>query len=213
MIQNLTTFEAFFPEKRPFFTHGFELFQPVGSQQGAAPQALFYSRRIGFQAPILAAAKVTGGVANGVEASPSWMRWSQARPSRPGRSESGPARDVSQRAAAASGPERRGPLVPGDPHELLRGGGARASGRIPPLGGQRCICAAAHPAVHGAGYRRRARGEARTRPLSTSTWRQETACGARGGRRRSPISSRGRRRPCSATAPSCARETSASARM
>ncbi len=67
LIQNLTTFETFFPEKRPFFNQGFELFQPVGAMNGRPPHALFYSRRIGLTAPILAAAKVTGRVARGVD--------------------------------------------------------------------------------------------------------------------------------------------------
>ena len=46
LILNLSTFETFFPEKRPFFTQGMELFHPVGGQGG--PQTLFYSRRIGL---------------------------------------------------------------------------------------------------------------------------------------------------------------------
>lgn len=63
MIVNLSSFEAFLPEKRPFFTQGLELFRPVGSDDdGKAPQTLFYSRRIGLDAPILAAAKLTGAV-------------------------------------------------------------------------------------------------------------------------------------------------------
>ncbi len=65
LILNLSTFEAFFPEKRPFFTQGMELFNPVGGQGG--PQTLFYSRRVGLQTPILGAAKLTGTVAEGVE--------------------------------------------------------------------------------------------------------------------------------------------------
>jgi hypothetical protein len=65
LILNLSTFEAFFPEKRPFFTQGMELFNPVGGQGG--PQTLFYSRRIGLETPILGAAKLTGTVAPGVE--------------------------------------------------------------------------------------------------------------------------------------------------
>ncbi len=67
LIQNLSTFETFFPEKRPFFNQGFELFQPVGAQRGRPPHALFYSRRIGLSAPIFAAAKVTGKAARGVD--------------------------------------------------------------------------------------------------------------------------------------------------
>jgi hypothetical protein len=66
LLLNLSTYEAFFPEKRPFFTQGMELFQPVGNNLGAS-QTLFYSRRIGLQTPILGAAKLTGTVAEGVE--------------------------------------------------------------------------------------------------------------------------------------------------
>jgi hypothetical protein len=65
IILNLSTFEAFFPEKRPFFTQGMELFQPVLGGPGDVPFAQFYSRRIGLDgAPILGAAKVTGSVGN-----------------------------------------------------------------------------------------------------------------------------------------------------
>jgi hypothetical protein len=67
LILNLSTFEAFFPEKRPFFTQGLELFQPVGGEMGLPPQSLFYSRRIGLETPILGAAKVTGTLTKGVE--------------------------------------------------------------------------------------------------------------------------------------------------
>ncbi len=67
LILNLSTFEAFFPEKRPFFTQGLELFQPVGGGTESVSQSLFYSRRIGLQTPILGAAKLTGTVTKGVE--------------------------------------------------------------------------------------------------------------------------------------------------
>ena len=63
VVLNLSNQELFFPEKRPFFTQGLELFQPVGlefSGGQVTPMQLFYSRRIGLDAPILAAAKVTG---------------------------------------------------------------------------------------------------------------------------------------------------------
>ncbi len=60
IVRNLTSFETFFPEKRPFFTEGLDLFQPVGAGDERVPQQLFYSRRIGLGAPILAAAKVVG---------------------------------------------------------------------------------------------------------------------------------------------------------
>jgi uncharacterized protein DUF5916 len=66
VIQNLTRFEASFPEKRPFFRQGLNLFQPVGSD-GTVPQQLFYSRRIGITSPLLAAGKLSGSVAEGVQ--------------------------------------------------------------------------------------------------------------------------------------------------
>ena len=43
VVLNLTTFEVFYPEKRPFFLEGAEIF--------ATPIQLFYSRRIGRAAP------------------------------------------------------------------------------------------------------------------------------------------------------------------
>ncbi|WP_224365563.1 DUF5916 domain-containing protein [Hyalangium versicolor] len=67
LILNLSTYEILFPEKRPFFTQGLELFQPVGLELGKVPQTLFYSRRIGLDTPILGAAKLTGTAAKGVE--------------------------------------------------------------------------------------------------------------------------------------------------
>ncbi|BDG01361.1 carbohydrate binding family 9 domain-containing protein [Anaeromyxobacter oryzae] len=66
VIQNLSNAEPFFPEKRPFFLEGLDIFQPVGSEYGS-PQQLFYSRRIGIDAPILGAAKVTGAVRPGLD--------------------------------------------------------------------------------------------------------------------------------------------------
>jgi hypothetical protein len=67
IVQNLSTFEVFFPEKRPFFTQGMDLFQPVAPPGRTSPQQLFYSRRIGLDAPILAAAKLSGKVSGDVE--------------------------------------------------------------------------------------------------------------------------------------------------
>jgi Domain of unknown function (DUF5916)/Carbohydrate family 9 binding domain-like len=52
-VLNLTTFETFLPEKRPFFTEGLELFQPPvrmtdwGGSYGGDAFQLFYSRRVG----------------------------------------------------------------------------------------------------------------------------------------------------------------------
>ena len=63
VVLNLSNLELFFPEKRPFFTQGVDLFVPVGADDtGRAPQMLFYSRRIGLLTPILGAAKVVGSV-------------------------------------------------------------------------------------------------------------------------------------------------------
>jgi hypothetical protein len=67
LLLNLTNLEQFFPERRPFFTQGMDLFQPVGSEDGFSPQMLFYSRRIGLDAPILGAAKLTGTVGRALE--------------------------------------------------------------------------------------------------------------------------------------------------
>src|SRR5207302_5684660 len=55
-VLNLTTFETFFPEKRPFFTEGLDLFQsPVkinfGGNYGGDAYQVFYSRRIGRPPP------------------------------------------------------------------------------------------------------------------------------------------------------------------
>ncbi len=61
VILNLSTAEQFFPEKRPFFLQGLDLFQPVGMEYDTTQQ-LFYSRRIGLSAPILAAMKLTGSL-------------------------------------------------------------------------------------------------------------------------------------------------------
>src|SRR5262249_9656187 len=66
VILNLSNFEQFFPEKRPFFTHGLDLFQPVGGDVGQTPHTLFYSRRIGLVTPILGAGKLTGTAREGL---------------------------------------------------------------------------------------------------------------------------------------------------
>jgi hypothetical protein len=68
VVLNLSNTELFFPEKRPFFTQGMDLFVPVGADDtGRAPQMLFYSRRIGLLTPILGAAKVVGSVGGNTE--------------------------------------------------------------------------------------------------------------------------------------------------
>ena len=76
-VLNLTAFETFFPEQRPFFVEGNGLFQfsVDCSQVNCNNEQLFYSRRIGrapqlagqygdasspLATPILGAAKLTG---------------------------------------------------------------------------------------------------------------------------------------------------------
>lgn len=67
VILNLTRFEPFFTEKRPFFQRDLDLFQPVGGPSGEVPQQIVYTRRIGLDAPILAAGKLSGQLAPGLD--------------------------------------------------------------------------------------------------------------------------------------------------
>ncbi len=60
---NLTAFETFFPEKRPFFTEGVSIFNFDVVRGGA----LLYTRRIGSQAPVLGAAKLSGRTEKGLD--------------------------------------------------------------------------------------------------------------------------------------------------
>jgi hypothetical protein len=79
---NLTAFETFFPERRPFFVEGSSLFGPGGGGEfwDAPDGSYFYSRRIGARpsgstradfvdhpatSTILGATKITGRLANG----------------------------------------------------------------------------------------------------------------------------------------------------
>lgn len=100
IILNLSNFEYYFPEKRPFFTHGLDLFKSVGDGNEQPPQQLFYSRRIGLDSPILGATKLigsagerirfgvldalvagTGQAPGATEATPDQsVRWSPAQP-------------------------------------------------------------------------------------------------------------------------------------
>lgn len=61
LFVNLSRVELFFPEKRPFFVEGLELFEPVVSIDNSE-QFFFYSRRIGLELPLLAAVKLNGSV-------------------------------------------------------------------------------------------------------------------------------------------------------
>ena len=51
---NISRYESYFNEKRPFFTEGNEIFNPAGRQRNSGfyrPLELFYSRRIGKKLP------------------------------------------------------------------------------------------------------------------------------------------------------------------
>jgi hypothetical protein len=54
-VLNLTAFETFFAEKRPFFLEGADIFK-----FGIGNSRIFYSRRLGANEPIIAAAKLSG---------------------------------------------------------------------------------------------------------------------------------------------------------
>lgn len=54
-VLNLTAFETFFAEKRPFFLEGADIFK-----FGIGNSRLFYSRRLGANEPIIASAKLSG---------------------------------------------------------------------------------------------------------------------------------------------------------
>ena len=61
---NLSTFETFFGERRPFFLEGTQIFDlTVGTGRDGA---LLYTRRIGGDSPIIAATKVTGRTEGGL---------------------------------------------------------------------------------------------------------------------------------------------------
>lgn len=76
---NLSTFETVLRERRPFFVEGTQIFDLGFSGDGS----LLYTRRIGADAPIIAAAKVTGrtpgGLAFGALASATGDRFSPGR--------------------------------------------------------------------------------------------------------------------------------------
>ena len=59
---NLSTFETFFSERRPFFLEGTQIFDLGFSRDGA----LLYTRRIGGTSPIIGAAKLTGRTDGGL---------------------------------------------------------------------------------------------------------------------------------------------------
>lgn len=60
-VLNLTAFETFYQEKRPFFLEGSQIYE-FGLDRGAD---LLYTRRIGGDAPIIGAAKLSGRTVQG----------------------------------------------------------------------------------------------------------------------------------------------------
>lgn len=61
-VLNLSAFETFFPERRPFFTEGIQIFEYDLERGGR----LLYTRRIGAEAPIIGAMKLSGRTSNGL---------------------------------------------------------------------------------------------------------------------------------------------------
>lgn len=60
-VLNLTAFETFYSEKRPFFLEGADIFQ-----FGIGNSRLFYTRRFGSSEPIIAATKISGRSTKGL---------------------------------------------------------------------------------------------------------------------------------------------------
>ena len=60
-VLNLTAFETFFQERRPFFVEGIQIYE-----FSAGPGRLLYTRRIGADAPIIGATKLSGRTASGL---------------------------------------------------------------------------------------------------------------------------------------------------
>lgn len=59
---NLSAFETFFPERRPFFTEGIQIFNFSFGREGS----LLYTRRIGATSPIIGASKLSGRTEKGL---------------------------------------------------------------------------------------------------------------------------------------------------
>ena len=60
-VLNLTAFETFFDERRPFFVEGIQIYE-----FSAGPGRLLYTRRIGAESRIIGAAKLSGRTASGL---------------------------------------------------------------------------------------------------------------------------------------------------
>ncbi|WPB76981.1 DUF5916 domain-containing protein [Archangium violaceum] len=66
LLYNPTRVELYFPEKRPFFLDGLELFEPL-VDDSLPEQSLLYSRRMGLELPLLGAVKLSGSVTENVQ--------------------------------------------------------------------------------------------------------------------------------------------------
>ena len=63
---NLTAFETFFDERRPFFVEGTQIYAFRITQGRGGGGNLLYTRRIGAEAPIIGATKLSGRTASGL---------------------------------------------------------------------------------------------------------------------------------------------------
>lgn len=64
---NLTAFETFFDERRPFFVEGTQIYEfRIGQGGPGGGGNLLYTRRIGAEAPIIGATKLSGRTAEGL---------------------------------------------------------------------------------------------------------------------------------------------------
>jgi hypothetical protein len=146
-VLNLTAFETFFPEKRPFFIQGTDIFNvPLGLENvrgSVRPTELFYTRRIGAVDPVVGALKLTGrtqgGLSYGVLGATTGPDFTPERGYAVGRAEQqlGARSTVGGIVTAFDGPAdpslegRRRSLVGGADWDLRFGGGAyRVEGHL-----------------------------------------------------------------------------------
>jgi hypothetical protein len=146
-VLNLTAFETFFPERRPFFTEGTDIFNfPLGLENvrgDIQPTELFYTRRIGAVDPVVGVLKLTGrtqgGLSYGVLGATTGPEFDPERGYAVGRVEQqlGPRSTLGGIAAAYDGPAaasstgRRRSLVGGADWDLRFAGGTyRVEGHL-----------------------------------------------------------------------------------
>ncbi|WP_248353731.1 DUF5916 domain-containing protein [Anaeromyxobacter oryzae] len=153
VILNLTRFEPFFPEKRPFFMAGMDLFQPVAGESGDVPQQVVYSRRVGLDAPILAAAKIGGDLAPGLQVG--FIEAFVAGASAPAWSGTGPDRRLGVRWAQPLhfGPNDLLPAVAPTPENFLAGVVRRSLGANSWIGLAGALATPVGPRCSGADVR------------------------------------------------------------